>query len=230
MTDNEWYLCGTKEPMLRYLRDRGLLSNRKQVLLACASIGPAFSQEPYYQLAARFVDGLATTADLDAAQAALQREADDDPNFWDRCHTTHADEVFLRQNLLKIACGKESILEIDTGGLSSNPFSPSEFSEPQACVGVVLLHELFGNPFRTVTLNPEWLSRNKNAGLNLAKRIYEEANFALMPALATALANAGCDNSYIFDHCRRSVLHTRGCWVLDLLLGKEVLETSPFKV
>lgn len=39
--------------------------------------------------------------------------------------------------------------------------------------------------------------------------------------LADALEDAGCDNADILDHCRSDGPHVRGCWVVDLLLGKE---------
>jgi len=41
-----------------------------------------------------------------------------------------------------------------------------------------------------------------------------------MPILADALQDAGCNNDDILDHCRGSGQHVRGCWVIDLLLGK----------
>jgi len=36
-----------------------------------------------------------------------------------------------------------------------------------------------------------------------------------------ALAEAGCSNQDILSHCRGPGPHVRGCWVVDLLLGKE---------
>jgi hypothetical protein len=38
--------------------------------------------------------------------------------------------------------------------------------------------------------------------------------------LADALQDAGCDNDRILDHCRGPGPHVRGCWVVDLVLGK----------
>ena len=38
---------------------------------------------------------------------------------------------------------------------------------------------------------------------------------------ADALQDAGCDNDDILDHCRGDGPHVRGCWVVDLVLGKE---------
>jgi hypothetical protein len=38
--------------------------------------------------------------------------------------------------------------------------------------------------------------------------------------LADALEEAGCDNPDILSHLRGPGPHTRGCWVVDLVLGK----------
>ena len=43
---------------------------------------------------------------------------------------------------------------------------------------------------------------------------------ARMNILADALLDAGCDNENMIAHCRSSVSHVRGCWVVDLILGK----------
>lgn len=42
-----------------------------------------------------------------------------------------------------------------------------------------------------------------------------------LAVLADALEDAGCDNEDVLNHCRQPGIHVRGCWVLDLLLGKE---------
>jgi hypothetical protein len=81
-----------------------------------------------------------------------------------------------------------------------------------------LLRDIFGNPFRPITLNPSWLTPSV---LALANGIYSEKVFDRMPILADALQDAGCDNEDILNHCRQPVEHVRGCWVLDLLLGKQ---------
>jgi hypothetical protein len=82
----------------------------------------------------------------------------------------------------------------------------------------VLLRDIFGNPFRPVTLDPRWLT---SSVLDLARVIYDERAFERMPVLADALMDAGCDNDHILVHCRGDSPHVRGCWVVDLLLGKE---------
>jgi hypothetical protein len=81
-----------------------------------------------------------------------------------------------------------------------------------------LLRDIFGNPFRPVTLDPVWLTPSVQS---LAQTAYEDRAFDLLPVLADALEDAGCTDPDILDHCRGEGKHVRGCWVLDLLLGKE---------
>jgi hypothetical protein len=38
--------------------------------------------------------------------------------------------------------------------------------------------------------------------------------------VADALDEAGCTEADILEHCRSGGEHFRGCWVVDLLLGK----------
>jgi hypothetical protein len=83
---------------------------------------------------------------------------------------------------------------------------------------VWLLHDIFGNPFRPVTFSPDWRT---DTALSLASQTYESREFSAMPILADALQDAGCDNADILDHCRGPGPHVRGCWVVDLVLGKE---------
>jgi hypothetical protein len=81
-----------------------------------------------------------------------------------------------------------------------------------------LIREIFGNPFRPVAIDPRWLTETVVA---LATGIYAERAFDRMPILADALEEAGCDHADILSHCRGDGPHVRGCWVVDLLLGKE---------
>ena len=78
--------------------------------------------------------------------------------------------------------------------------------------------DIFGNPFRPVTFCPEW--RTETA-VSLARTMYDARDFSAMPILADALQDAGCDNEEILNHCRGPGPHVRGCWVCDLVLGKE---------
>jgi hypothetical protein len=57
--------------------------------------------------------------------------------------------------------------------------------------------------------------------VKLAELIYDDRVFNRLPVLADALEKAGCQSADILAHCRSEVPHVRGCWVIDLLLGKE---------
>ncbi|MCE9562012.1 MAG: hypothetical protein K8U57_08150 [Planctomycetes bacterium] len=89
-----------------------------------------------------------------------------------------------------------------------------------------LVREVLGNPFRSVTVEPPWLT---DTVVLLARQIYETEDFSLMPILGDALQDAGCENVDVLEHCRdESLPHVRGCWVLDLILeGSIARETEP---
>jgi hypothetical protein len=55
----------------------------------------------------------------------------------------------------------------------------------------------------------------------LAQGIYDERAFERLPILADALEDAGCTDAAILVHCRGPGPHVRGCWVVDLILGKQ---------
>jgi hypothetical protein len=84
--------------------------------------------------------------------------------------------------------------------------------------GCGLIRELFGNPFRPITLPSSWRS---DTVLSLARQMYESRDFVAMPILADALQDAGCDSDDILEHCRGPGPHVRGCWVADRVLNKE---------
>jgi hypothetical protein len=54
----------------------------------------------------------------------------------------------------------------------------------------------------------------------IAQRIYDERAFADLPILADALEEAGCSSTELLAHCRHPGPHARGCWAVDLILGK----------
>ena len=83
-----------------------------------------------------------------------------------------------------------------------------------------LLRDIFGNPFRPVAVDPAWLVWHDGIIGKLAQRIYDERAFADLPILADALEEAGCTNAELLAHCRHPGPHARGCWAVDLLLGK----------
>jgi hypothetical protein len=84
-----------------------------------------------------------------------------------------------------------------------------------------LVREIFGNPFRPAVIEPAWLAWGDGIAGQLAQGIYEDRAFDRLPILADALIDAGCRDDALLDHLRSSGPHVRGCWALDLVLGKE---------
>jgi hypothetical protein len=83
---------------------------------------------------------------------------------------------------------------------------------------VRLLREIFGSPFRPVVFDPVLRTTDVMA---LARGIDAERAFDRMPILADALQDAGCANEELLLHLRDvKQKHVRGCWALDLVLGK----------
>ena len=85
--------------------------------------------------------------------------------------------------------------------------------------GAKLLRCIFGRlPFRKVQIEASWRTPSI---LALARCIYEERRFEDLPVLADALDELGCRDEELLSHCRGPGPHARGCFVIDLLLGKE---------
>ena len=86
---------------------------------------------------------------------------------------------------------------------------------------LLLLRDIDGNPFRPAVIAPAWLVWNDSCALRIAQTAYRERSFERLPILADALEEVGCDNADILNHCRSGGEHVRGCWAVDLLIGKE---------
>jgi hypothetical protein len=96
------------------------------------------------------------------------------------------------------------------------------FLERQATERVgqcLLLRDIFGPlPFRPLSLNPTCQTPKV---MSLAQVIYDDRTFDRLPELAEALHHAECDNEEVLSHLRGPGPHVRGCWALDVVLGKE---------
>ena len=74
---------------------------------------------------------------------------------------------------------------------------------------------------RKVHLGREWLTWNRGMIPRMAQAIYDQEAFDTLPVLADALEEAGCTDQAVLAHLRDPGPHFRGCWVLDVLLGRE---------
>src|SRR5262249_1007009 len=124
-----------------------------------------------------------------------------------------SNEIRIRRNAAAAVC--YAVLPNDLFGAGSYflEMDPSE-EEPQ----MALIHDVFGSPFRTRAIDQAWLTPTVK---QLATAIYEQRAFERLPILADALEDAGCTSADLLNHCRLPGVHVRGCWALDLVLGKE---------
>jgi hypothetical protein len=88
-----------------------------------------------------------------------------------------------------------------------------------------LLRDILGNHFRPPSIAPDWLTPTVTG---LAAVAYEERflpsgelDNVRLAVLADALEEAGCADPDLLGHLRALGPHVRGCWVVDLILGKE---------
>lgn len=110
----------------------------------------------------------------------------------------------------------QNVTDRDRGKVMSC-LSSSSHLDPDQSASLGLVYDIFGNPFRPVAIDPAWRT---STVLALAQQMYESRDFVPIPILADALQDAGCENDNILNHCRSEGPHVRGCWVVDLLLGK----------
>ena len=247
MTKAEWLACTDPQAMLEFLRRRA--SDRKVRLFAvacCRRVWSSLDHEEFrdaVRKAESFADGLADRAEMiDAYEKAraifpnlhgkdngpgaaltasgfpsppktfFQRVADalDDP-WWE-------DEMDKGDPLAPALVTARSAARAagDIKGEKPVPDAPARITEQRE--QAALVHCLFGNPFRPQPVCGAWQTREVTA---LADAIYAERAFDRMPRLADALEAAGCTNADMLEHCRSGQDHARGCWVVDLLLGKD---------
>lgn len=93
-----------------------------------------------------------------------------------------------------------------------------------------LLRDIFGNPVRPVAFSTGWRTPTVT---NLAETIYDDRQLPTglfdnqrLAVLADALEDAGCDNEDLLGHLRGGGDHVRGCWAVDLVLGKDQVDLA----
>jgi hypothetical protein len=226
--------------MLKFLRGRA--SDRKLRLFACACcrrIWHFLADKPYrhaVDVAERFEERLANATDLasvhsGAYQVALYGEGEGAVGpLWlagwfsrpsggasDNSGDPHAPAVLAASVSMQVASEGSEL-----------------FSTWAATLGVgnavqaALLRDVVHAPFRAIHSRASWRSWNYGTIPKLSQSVYEDRHLPSghldphrLAVLADALEDSGCDNTEILNHCRQPGVHVRGCWAVDLLLGKE---------
>ena len=84
-----------------------------------------------------------------------------------------------------------------------------------------VLREIAGNPFADIQLDRALLTWRDGTIPNLARACYDSKDFSMIGILGDALEEAGCNEPTILEHTRVEQTHFRGCWMIDMILGKK---------
>ena len=226
MTETEWLNCTELAPMLGHLRaskeNRSRSGRRRLRLFGCgcgARVLRLMTERGrrWLELGEQLADEL-----LDKEQ---RRKAESEKNGATNCQRadhladsaawfTLASNVMIAAEAAARSAGMAIEIESFHRGADSRSARDAEEREQ-----VSVLRDIFDPlPFRAISIDPRWLT---STVLDLAQVIYDEKAFDRMPILADALMDSGCDSEEIIGHCRGEAPHVKGCWIIDLLLGKE---------
>jgi hypothetical protein len=210
-----WLTSGDPNDLIRFARPRE--STRKLALLAAAITRRwewlSADFERAIETLERFADGEATRADAKTAADAINGGSP----------LGLAPPVGHARQLLQNAAGPslntivQDVYRVEISRNSPARGKRDAFRREFAAIAQ-LRRDVFGNPSRPVPFSPAWRT---DTAVTLARQMYDARDFAAVPILADALQDAGCDSDEVLDHCRGPGPHVRGCWVVDLVLGKE---------
>lgn len=240
MNEVDWLGGLDPEAMLAYLT--GKVSDRKLRLFACACVRRYWADLSYHsghirpdtparylareavEIAERFAEGEATPAQLEEARQQAEMSAMNAPGFQQLAYqAAHAATLELAMEAATQARELIRVHVVNMAALDLPPmaneqrYTASESAAECRSQGE-LLHEIFGNPFRAVKVDPNWLSCSSGAGSAILQTIWEDQRYEELPYLADALMDAGCEADALLRHLREPG-HVRGCWVVDLLRG-----------
>jgi hypothetical protein len=213
MTEAEWLICTEPRRMLPVVSST--ISKRKLRLFACAccrrvwDVLPDARSRLAVEVAERFADGQATDAERAAA--------------WSEATAVEPAAIYSVDRRTAALAYARYVAAAATAGFANDAaaYAIADYAATPPEVQCDLMRDVFGNPFRPVPLEPRWLLWGGGVVRELAQQIYNGRRSEDLPLLADALAQAGCKDHDILDHCRSGKGHVRGCWVVDLLLGKE---------
>jgi hypothetical protein len=213
MTESEWVDCKDPRPMLEFLR--GKASNRKLRLFAvacCRGSSDLFTADKFLPHFLTFAERLAE-GETELASAPSIPYGERNPHPTMRDSLTHRESWTSAWNTISVVVFTDS----ERRGIQP-------LAEPRPYIREVLL-DLFGSPFRPVTVDPVWRTA---AVVALARAAYDERHLpsghldaARLLVLADALEEAGATDAQLLGHLRSPGPHCRGCHALDAVLGRE---------
>lgn len=212
MTEAEWFTCVGREAQAVFDFLYANASRRKLLLFTVAERRShlSFSEDGSWR---RFMENPRLRQVMDESLDALERYADGNLDEEDREKAYASRCPFMTDMTDVEMCDFQDWFDPLTDWIKA------KYGTVWGCVygSLAVRQEIFGNPFRPVMVETAWLVPNVR---HLAHSIYEAREFQSLPNLADALVQVGCSNDAILSHCRRGGPHVRGCWVLDLILGR----------
>jgi hypothetical protein len=220
MDEDGWLTSLNPRRMLILVEPR--TSGRKIRLYACANCrrrGHLLSDRrsrDAIEIAERFADGLATERELKAAGEAAAEVV------WESGGREIA-AAWAAWAAARLACTSPA----DVARLLGDRVATGEPRESARAARCSLIRCVFGNPFRPVSLEPAWLGWRDGLVRRLAEAAYGERTLPAgtldpgrLAVLADALEVSGCNEAELLGHLRGPGPHVRGCWAVDLLLGR----------
>lgn len=240
MTESEWLAGADAYSLLEHVR--GQASDRQLRLFACACMRriwhllPVDASRRCVEVTELYADGVVGERDLtDSIHTSMQACEEERHrrqttggtwtmaesyalNAVSRVHRRHSWEPTIGHSASawaadEMAKGRSLPARMDRPEAQLDRLRKAETARQTS-----LLRDIVGNPFRPVGFDLAWRTADAVA---IARRIYDTQDFGPMPILSDALMDAGCDSKEILAHCRTDEPHVRGCFVVDLVLGKE---------
>jgi hypothetical protein len=228
MTEDEWLRDDNLNMMLG--NSRGKVSRRKMRLFGCACVRQVWhllTDERAWaavEVAERYADRQATPKQLQEAVASIEDLRRAAAECLGYRGTVSVPEPRLALLAVVHVCHPPYENAVDEASRAAMDAWEAEYPAlalyEKHVIQCRLLRDVVGNPFRRTAVHPVWLAWNDGTVPKMAQAIYEERAFDRLPILADALEDAGCTDADMLAHCRGEGEHVRGCWVVDLLLGK----------
>jgi hypothetical protein len=229
VTEAEWLASQDPQRMLRFLGGRA--SDRKLRLFAvacCRRIWPLIREQRSRGAVAAaelYADGVWDQSEMHAARLramdaveAEQSVPDDSVAAWKAALAAATAAAAMGLAPAGAAGTAERQARRAAGSAGGSWPSNAEWGL-ESCRR---LRDVFGNPFRSFPrVDPAWLAWRGGTVPKLAQAAYDGRDFDSLPVLADALEDAGCADAELLGHLRGPGPHVRGCWAVDLLLGKE---------
>jgi hypothetical protein len=244
MTDEEWLACDNPTRMVNFLRGR---LDRKLRLFFCATCRAVWrllatpGLKEAVEVAERFADGLTSEQELrrsgirvtplrlrllGADESEQNLEAADWLNGGHDVAAVYGAvggmfPVWSLEAAVDLVSAEAVMTALAGGRRNIPPDTKKRVRRAQADLLRCIVGPSVTLPAR---IGPHCVTPDV---LSLAQAAYEER---ILPGgyldrdrllvMADALEDAGCDDAALLGHLRGGGVHVRGCWVVDLLLGK----------